>query len=87
MCSFMAREYRIKKVVFAVPSPFMGGYSKWNILHDDELTTMPNFFGKPPEVIAGVLEDEGKRVMNKFPPFAGLFGSNARNDERLNKEK
>ena len=34
----MIREYRISRVVFAIMSPFMGGYSKWNILEDDELT-------------------------------------------------
>ena len=34
MCSFMAREYKLEKIVFAMPSPFMGGYSRWNILED-----------------------------------------------------
>ena len=85
MCSFMIREYRIKKVVFSVLSPLMGGYSKWKILQDDELAKMPDFFGKPPEVIAGVLEHEGKKVMNKFPLFVGLFGSDVRDNERWNK--
>ena len=45
---------------------------------DEELTKMPKFFGKPPEVAAGLLEDEGLKVMNKFPLFVGLFGSDAR---------
>jgi tRNA(adenine34) deaminase len=78
MCSFMIREYKIKKVVFAIPSPLMGGFSKWKILQDKELTTMTNFFGKPPEVIPGLLEEEGLKVMEKFKPFVGLFGSGAR---------
>ena len=28
MCAFMMREFKIKKLVFALASPFMGGYSK-----------------------------------------------------------
>jgi len=75
MCSFMIREYKIKKVVFSVLSPLMGGYSKWKILQDEELAKMPDFFGKPPEVIAGLLEEEGLKIMEKFELFNGLFGS------------
>src|SRR5262245_44311989 len=37
MCSFMIREYKIKRVVFALPSLYVGGYSKWPILQDAEL--------------------------------------------------
>lgn len=77
MCAFMAREYKIIKIVFSVSSPMMGGFSKWKILQDDELEHLNNFFGKPPEVVAGVLEDEGLEVMNGFKPFVGLFGSGA----------
>jgi tRNA(adenine34) deaminase len=82
MCSFMAREYKINKVVFSVTSPLMGGFSKWNILQDKGLAKMPNFFGKPPEIVAGFLEEEGLKVMNDFPLFRGLFGSSA-NLEKL----
>jgi tRNA(adenine34) deaminase len=71
----MIREYKIKKVVFAVQSPFMGGYSKWKILQDEELSKMPDFFAKPPEVISRLLESEAKKVFDKFPPLAGIFGS------------
>jgi tRNA(adenine34) deaminase len=75
MCSFMIREYKIKKVVFALPSLFMGGFSKWKILQDDELSKFGDFFGKPPEVISGLLEDEARKVFDEFPPLAGVFGS------------
>lgn len=75
MCSFMIREYKIKKVVFSVISPLMGGFSKWKILQDNGLTDCNGFFGKSPEVIASLLEDEGLKVMNEFPPFVGVFGS------------
>ena len=81
MCSFMVREYKIKKVVFAILSPFMGGYSKWNILQDEELTSLNDFFGKSPEVISGLLESEARKVFDKFLLFKGLFGSEVKNEK------
>lgn len=75
MCSFMIREYKIRKVVFAVHSKSMGGFSKWKILQDDELSRFKTFFGKPPEVVSGFLEDEAKKVFDEFPPLAGIFGT------------
>lgn len=74
MCSFMIREYRIKKVVFALPSIYMGGLSKWNILEDKKLTEFDLFFGKPPEIISGVFEKEAKKVYENTPLW--MFGSN-----------
>jgi len=35
MCSFPAREARIGRVVFAISSPIMGGFSRWDVLSDD----------------------------------------------------
>ena len=54
MCSFMIREFKIKRVVFALPSLYVGGYSKWPILQDQELSRLKPIFSDPPEVI-GVL--------------------------------
>lgn len=73
MCSFMAREYKISTVVYALPSPYMGGHSKWKILEDDGLSKFPRFFGPVPEIIGGLLESEAKQVF-KDTPF-DLFGS------------
>ena len=81
MCSFMIREYKIKKVVFALPSLFMGGFSKWKILQDSELSKFENFFGKPPEVISGLLEDEAKKVFDEFLPLKDVFGSKVVKDK------
>ena len=78
MCSFMIREYKISKVVFALPSPFMGGYSKWKILEDPELIHFPPFFKSHPEVIGGVLEADAKAVFDKTPLW--MFGTNAREE-------
>lgn len=77
MCSFMIREYKISRVVFALPSPFMGGFTKWNILQDEEIEQFKPFFGKPPEVIAGFLESESKEIMNDTPFW--MFGSDVKN--------
>jgi tRNA(adenine34) deaminase len=65
MCSFMIREYKLDKVVFSVHSPYMGGQSRWNILEDDVLTRFKPYFSKPPEVVGGVLESEGKKIFDE----------------------
>lgn len=78
MCAFMIREYKIKKVVFALPSPFMGGFSKWPILQDTGLEKFPPFFSNPPKVIGGILESEAKSVFDKTPLW--MFGTNPQNN-------
>jgi len=79
MCSFMAREYKVSRVVFAIPSPFMGGYSKWDILQDDEITQFKPFFSTPPKVISGIFEKEAMAVFKKTPLW-WIFGSDAKNN-------
>jgi len=74
MCSFIVREYKVARVVFSVSSPFMGGYSKWNILEDKGLESFPDFFGKVPEIVSGILEDEAKKVFDNTPLW--MFGTN-----------
>jgi tRNA(adenine34) deaminase len=83
MCSFMIREHKIEKVVFALPSPFMGGFSKWNILEDSELNQFPPYFTHQPKVIASVLESDAKAVFDKTPLW--MFGSKSRQDARFKK--
>lgn len=73
MCSFMIREFKLKKVIFALPSPFMGGFSRWKILEDKTMAKFKPFFGEPPIVISGVLESEAKKVFDKTPLW--MFGS------------
>ena len=82
MCSFMIREHKIEKVVFALPSPFMGGYTKWKILQDEELSRFTPFFGKPPVILGGILEDEAKEVYDQTPLW--MFGSDARKNTNKN---
>lgn len=67
MCSFMIRELKFKKVVFSLHSPIMGGFSKWPILQDRELEQLTGYFGRPPEVVGGVLEEETESIWKSFP--------------------
>lgn len=70
MCSFPIRETRIARVVFAIASPFMGGFSRWNVLRDDALTErMPEAFGPVPEVIAGLGSQEAETVWRRWNPL------------------
>jgi tRNA(adenine34) deaminase len=70
MCAFAIRESGMRRVVYALKSPVMGGLSKWNILADDELSrVMPGFFGPPPTVIGGVLAREAEEVWSQAHPI------------------
>jgi len=83
MCSFPIRETRISRVVYSISSPMMGGFSKWNVLRDGEISRMmPEAFGPVPEVIVGVLQREAEMVWRKWNPviwgvikYRGCFGS------------
>jgi tRNA(adenine34) deaminase len=65
MCSFMMREQKIKEVVFALRTPHMGGYSRWDILQDHGLERYRPVFNSPPNVIIGVLEKEASEQFEK----------------------
>ena len=65
MCSFMIRELKIKRVVYALKSPYMGGHSKWNILEDRELEKFHPVFNRPPDVLTGVLAKEAMITFKK----------------------
>ncbi len=71
MCAFMAREARIRRVVFSLKSPIVGGYSRWDILSDRGLSTrMPEMFGDSPEVVGGLLAEEAAKVWRRWNPIA-----------------
>lgn len=76
MCSFMIREYKIKRVVFALTSYYVGGYSKWPILQDTGLSLLKPIFSDPPEILGGFMEKEAKVVMDQTPLW--MFGSDAK---------
>lgn len=76
MCSFMIREYKIKRVLFALPSPYVGGFSRWPILQDKLISTLSPIYSDPPEIIVGYMEGEAKKVMDQTRLW--MFGSNVR---------
>lgn len=85
MCSFPIRETRIGRVVFAISSPLMGGFSRWNVLRDSQISdVMPEAFGAIPEIIAGLGRREAEKVWRAWNPIAwavikrrGCFGGAA----------
>ena len=89
MCSFPIRETRIRKVVYAIKSPMMGGHSKFSILSDREISrVMPEVFGDVPEVIDGLMHREAEMVWRRWNPIIwgvirhrGCFGHHKQNKE------
>jgi tRNA(adenine34) deaminase len=74
MCSFCIRETGISRVIFCIPSPIMGGLSRWNILKDAGISdALPEVFGPPPEIVSGVMEDEAERVWRDWHPLDWTF--------------
>ncbi len=83
LCSFAIRESRIRRVVYGLSSPHMGGMTKWNILGDTDLSkSMPEVYAPPPEVVSGYMEGEAEQALIEWHPLVariirhrGLFGS------------
>lgn len=88
MCSFPARETSIGRVVFAISSPLMGGFSKWEVLRDDNLShAMAEAFGPPPEIVKGLMRREAEKVWWSWNPmiwsvikYRGCFGGERDDD-------
>jgi tRNA(adenine34) deaminase len=71
MCSYCIREAWIGRVVYALSSPVMGGFSKWNILRDDDMSArMAQVFAAVPEVVSGVLAREAQQAWRDWNPLA-----------------
>jgi tRNA(adenine34) deaminase len=69
MCCFCIRESWIRRVVYSLGSPEMGGVSKWNILRDEALSKrLPQAFDAVPEVVSGVLSDEAEQAWRDWNP-------------------
>ncbi len=70
MCAFCIREAWVKRVVYALGSPLMGGHSKWNILRDEAISQrLPESFGAVPEVVSGILLDQARRAWQEWNPL------------------
>lgn len=81
-CCYAIRESRIKRVVYGMRSPHMGGVSKWNVLADEDISdAMPEVFAPPPEIVAGFMGGESEEALIAANPVVwgfvkrrGLFG-------------
>ncbi len=70
MCAFCIRETNIRRVVYSIASPVMGGLSKWNILRDTDISdALPEIFQPPPEIIGGLMAGEAEQVWREWHPF------------------
>src|SRR5215510_10113765 len=82
-CCYAIRESRIRRVLFGLSSPHMGGVSRWNVLADNVLSrVMPDVFAPPPEIVAGFMAMEAEQALVKWNPLIaevikrrGLFGA------------
>ena len=82
MCSMSIREAGLARVVFAIRSAYMGGYSKWNVLEDRGLSSATRgYYRRPPVVITGLMMQEAEKVWRNWNPimwtvikWRGLFG-------------
>lgn len=83
MCSLEIREARIRRVVYGLISPHMGGVSKWNILGDHDISdAIPEVFAPPPEIVSGFMAEEAQKALVEWNPMIariiearGLFGT------------
>lgn len=81
-CCYAIRESRIGRVLFGMPSPVMGGLSRWNILGDTGLSErIPEVFAPPPDIVTCFLQHEAEAALRKWNPIAfevmrsrGIFG-------------
>ena len=70
MCSFVIRAAGVKRVVFALHSPVMGGMSQWDILgHKTPSRRLRLLIGPAPQIVTGVLADEVHRAWTDWRPL------------------
>jgi tRNA(adenine34) deaminase len=83
LCCYAIRESRMRRVVYGLSSPHMGGVSKWNVLGDEGLSsTMPEVFAPPPAIVAGFMAEEVEEALVEWNPLVasiirrrGLLGA------------
>lgn len=66
MCSFVINELSVGEVVFAVKSPDMGGFTRWDILNDKNAERLKKLGVKFPKVVAGYMEDEASKAFMEY---------------------
>lgn len=66
MCSFLINELLVGEVVFAVKSPDMGGYTRWDILNDKNAERLAKLGVKFPKVTPYFMEEEASNTFINF---------------------
>lgn len=66
MCATVARDFGIGRVVYAVRSPYWGGESRSGILSMDLGSDGACGHCRPPEIVGGVLEAEGRAIFDRL---------------------
>jgi tRNA(adenine34) deaminase len=82
-CCYAIRESRMRRVIYGLSSPHMGGVTKWNILSDTDISNaMPEVFAPPPEIVSGYMAKEAEQALIEWNPLIaeiirrrGLFGA------------
>lgn len=73
MCAFCIREAGIGRVVYGLPSPVMGGVSRWNILGDSGLARILGVFGDAPRIEGRFMQEDAAQVWKDWNPLAWHF--------------
>jgi tRNA(adenine34) deaminase len=73
-CSYAIRESRIRRVVYGLHSPHMGGMSKWSVLSDEGISrAMPEVFAPPPEIVGGFMAQEADAALLDWNPIVWMI--------------
>jgi len=74
LCCYAIRETRIGRVVYGMPSPLMGGVTRWNILGDTMLSnTLPEVFAPPPQIVPGFMREQVEAAIAHRMPIIWEF--------------
>lgn len=69
MCAFMICELKISRVVFAVKSPDMGGFTRWDILNDKNADELAKLGVKFPRTTPYFMEEEASKTFVGFEKY------------------
>ncbi len=70
MCAFCIRETNIRRVVYSIASPVMGGLLEVEHPGRRRISdALPEIFQPPPEIVGGLLEAEAEQVWREWHPF------------------
>ena len=79
MCSFVIRAAGVRRVVFGLHSPVMGGMSRFGLLqHQPASRRLRLIIGPVPQIVTGVLADEVMKAWIDWRPLVArvmkIFG-------------